>query len=145
MAKNNQKSQKLLGECLCGSVSFELSGPLRDIVSCYCSECRKTSGNFVSATLVKENQIHFIEESGLAWFKNDLAIRGFCQLCGSNLFWRQQPENGKVSVMAGCLEAETGLKVISHIFVADKSDFHEIAGNAPQYKNLGKHETSVRG
>ncbi len=137
MVINNQESQKLLGECLCGSVSFVLSGPLRDIVSCYCSECRKTSGNFVSATSVKENQVHFIEESGLSWFKNDLAIRGFCQICGSSLFWKQQPENGEVSVMAGCLEAETGLKVKSHIYVANRSDFHEIAGNAPQYNKSG--------
>ena len=132
------KIHMLLGECLCGSVSFVLSGPLRNIVSCYCSECRKTSGNFVSATLVKEGQIHFIDQSGWAWFKNDLASRGFCQLCGSSLFWKPQPEDGRVSVMAGCLDAETGLKVVAHIFVADKSDFHEIAGNAPQYKSQSK-------
>ncbi len=136
MAKKKRNPRKLLGECLCGSVSFELSGPLRNIVSCYCSECRKTSGNYVSATSVKEKQIHFIDQSGLAWFKNDLANRGFCQLCGSSLFWKQL-ENGEVSVMAGCLEADTGLKVKSHLFVADKSDFHEIAGNAPQYNRSG--------
>ncbi len=130
MTKNNQK---LLGECLCGSVSFELSAPFRDIVSCYCSECRKTSGNFVSATSVEESQIHFIEQSGLAWFETILSIRGFCQLCGSNLFCRQQPETGKVIVMTGCLEAKTGHRVTTQIFVTDKSDFHEIAGNAPQY------------
>jgi hypothetical protein len=134
MAGRDKGQQKLTCECLCGSVKFELTAPFREIVSCYCSECRKTSGNFVSATAVWEEQIHFIEQCGLAWFTTEKASRGFCQICGSSLLWKQQPANGKVSVMAGCLPVRTGLKVKAHIFVDDKSDYHEIGASAPQYK-----------
>jgi hypothetical protein len=133
--KGDTGNRKLTGECFCGSVKFELSGPFREIISCYCSECRKASGNFVSATAVPEERIHFIEQSGLAWFHTERAVRGFCQICGSSLLWKPQPENGHVSVMAGCLPVDTGLRVKAHIYVDDKSDFHEIHGSAPQYKN----------
>lgn len=134
MTNSDTGQQKLIGECLCGSVKFELTAPFREIVSCYCTECRKTSGNFVSATAVPDEQIHFIEQCGLAWFTTEQATRGFCQICGSSLLWKHEPDDGKVSVMAGCLPAHTGLKVKAHIFVDDKSDYHEVSASAPQYK-----------
>ncbi len=134
MTNRDKGQQKLIGECLCGSVKFELTAPFREIISCYCSECRKSSGNFVSATAVPEGRIHFIEQCGLAWFSTEKASRGFCQICGSSLLWKKQPENGSVSVMAGCLSRDTGLQVKAHIFVDDKCDYHEISSSAPQYK-----------
>ena len=33
------------GHCLCGAVSFEVHGPLRDILLCHCEECRRWLGN----------------------------------------------------------------------------------------------------
>ncbi|MES9904605.1 MAG: GFA family protein [Sedimenticola sp.] len=123
----------LSGSCLCGSVRFEVEKPLREVVSCYCSECRRSSGNFVSATGVPEERLHLLDSTGLAWYESDLARRGFCQQCGSNLFWTPQPADGAVRIMAGCLEPVTGLKVRAHIFTGDKCDFQEIAGTAPEY------------
>ena len=32
------------GRCLCGAVTYEVRGPLRDIVLCHCVECRRWSG-----------------------------------------------------------------------------------------------------
>jgi hypothetical protein len=133
MTDHDSSQQKLIGECLCSSVIFELTAPFREIISCYCSECRKTSGNFVSATAVPEDRIHFIEQSGLDWFTTDKGRRGFCRICGSSLLWKHQPENGMVSVMAGCLPVHTGLRVKAQIYVSDKSDFHEISSASPQY------------
>jgi hypothetical protein len=140
MTESHKGQRKLIGECLCGSVKFEITAPFRKIVSCYCSECRKTSGNFVSATAVYDDQIRYIEQCGLSWFSTEKAKRGFCQLCGSSLLWKNHHADGKVSVMAGCLEVQTGLKVEAHIFTADKSDFHEISSGAPQFEQdyIGK-------
>jgi len=132
--RSKNEHQKLYGECLCGSVKYEIKAPFRDVVNCYCSECRKTSGNFVSATRVSNSQLNIQQDIGLRWYKNSLSQKGFCQHCGANLFWRCVPDNGKVSIMAGCLQPNNGLKVAGHIFIADKSDFHEITDSAPQYQ-----------
>jgi hypothetical protein len=52
--------------------------------------------------------------------------------CGGNLFWRPTaPGSGVTSIMAGTLDAPTGLKVMQHIFIADKSDYYEIGDTAP--------------
>ena len=121
------------GGCLCGAVRYEISGTMRKVVYCHCEQCRKTSGHFVAATAVDHDQLRFVEGSGLAWYKSsDIADRGFCNLCGSSLFWR--PGHGKyMAVMAGALDTPTRLASREHIHVADASDYYDIADGLPQY------------
>jgi len=38
------------GSCLCGAVTYQVSGALRPVVACHCSQCRKASGHHVAAT-----------------------------------------------------------------------------------------------
>ena len=79
------------GSCLCGGVKYQISGEMRPIVACHCSQCRKTSGNFVAATRVAKVDLTFDSMTTLKWFKSsDEAERGFCGTCGSNLFWQRQ-------------------------------------------------------
>lgn len=122
------------GGCLCEGVRYEVHGPLRDVLACHCSQCRKTSGHFVAATAVETADLVFTQASTLHWFKSsETAERGFCSRCGGNLFWRQTgPGAHAISIMAGTLDAPTGLKVYGHIFAADKSDYYTITDSAPQ-------------
>ena len=114
------------GSCLCGGVKYQINGPMRPIVACHCSQCRKTSGNYVAATRVAKVDLVFDSMSTLKWYKSsDVAERGFCGTCGSNLFWqRQVGEN--TSIMAGTIDPPTGLHIAQHIFVGDKSDFYDL-------------------
>ena len=114
------------GSCLCGGVKYQINGPMRPIVACHCSQCRKTSGNYVTATRVAKVDLVFDSMSTLKWYKSsDVAERGFCGTCGSNLFWqRQVGEN--TSIMAGTIDPPTGLHIAQHIFVGDKSDFYDL-------------------
>ena len=114
------------GSCLCGGVKFKVTAPLRDIIACHCSQCRKTSGNFVAATSAPIAGVNFETHETLRWYRSsDKAERGFCGACGGNLFWRKV-EGDTLSIMAGMLDPPTGLKIAQHIFVADKSDFYEL-------------------
>ncbi len=121
------------GSCLCGRVAFEVSGELRPVEFCHCSQCRKTSGHFVAATACHPDELRLKADESLRWFASSAtADRGFCAECGSSLFWR--PKHGKhISIMAGTLEQPTGLKAIRHICVADASDYYQIADGLPQY------------
>ncbi len=121
-------SVRARGGCLCGGVRYEIRGPLRDVIACHCSQCRKTSGHFVAASQALSADIVLVESSTLKWYRSSPeAKRGFCTECGGNLFWRPDGQNPPVtSIMAGTLDAPTGLKIIKHIFVADKSDYYEI-------------------
>lgn len=102
------------GGCLCGGVTYELRGPLRSVVACHCTQCRKTSGHYASATQVEARNAT-IQGPSLTWFaSSDAAERGFCSTCGSNLFWRRKG-NPYISIFAGTIDGPTGLKTESQI------------------------------
>jgi hypothetical protein len=66
------------------------------------------------------------------WYASSAeARRGFCGTCGSVLFWKAQGED-MISFALGALETPTGLALETHIFVADKGDYYEIADGLPQ-------------
>jgi hypothetical protein len=73
-----------------------------------------------------------IDDAGsLVWYRSSgTAERGFCQTCGSNLFWRQLGAT-VISIGAGTLDAPTGIAIEKHIFCADKSDYYELGDGLP--------------
>ena len=121
------------GSCLCGAVTFQLTGKMRGIIACHCVECRKVSGHYWAATSVAEEDLHFESDEGLAWYRSSDAIsRGFCQTCGSTLFYKPLAED-RIVVSAGVLEPGSGLNMTHHAFAAEKGDYYQIADDLPQY------------
>ena len=111
------------GSCLCGGVRFELGPPLRDVVVCHCSLCRR-SGTLAGAyTSVPRDALRLTEQKGLRWYVDvNRRRRGFCGTCGATLFWSDEAEP-TISVSAGSLDEPTGLATETHIFVADAADW----------------------
>jgi hypothetical protein len=125
------------GSCLCGAVTFRLDGPLRGVVTCHCTQCRKTSGHFWAATSVPHVQFHMDRDEGLSWYQSsETARRGFCRLCGSSLFWEMLGE-GRIAVAAGALDDPTGLTTAKHIFCASKGDYYDLTDGLPQHEGWG--------
>lgn len=113
------------GSCLCGGVKYKISGALRPVVACHCTQCRKTSGHYVAATQCEAKDLN-VEAATLTWFKSsEVAERGFCGCCGSNLFWRRFG-NANVSIFAGTLDGKTGLKMESQIHAESKGDYYDL-------------------
>jgi hypothetical protein len=120
------------GSCLCGGVAFEITGPLRPVVACHCTQCRKQSGHYGAFTACDDKDLHFRARDTLAWYKaSPLAGRGFCKVCGSLLFWKADGA-AHTSIAAGSLDGKTGLKTEGHIYCADKGDYYEICDGAYQ-------------
>jgi len=117
------------GSCLCGAISYEVAGPLRPVIACHCTQCRKASGHHVAATSAMREHVAITGE--VTWYvSSDMARRGFCGICGSNLFWDGPGEN--LSIFAGTLDGPTGLETVGHIYCADKGDYYEIPADARQ-------------
>ncbi len=130
--RTGQLAARVTGGCLCGAVRYQVTGPLRDVVSCHCTHCRRTSGHFVAATAARSSDVVLLEESGLRWYTaSNKTRRGFCDRCGSSLFW-EPAEGGHTSIMAGTLDGETGLKTVRHICVETAGDYYRIGDGVPQ-------------
>jgi len=114
------------GGCLCGAVVYEVDGPLGDSVACHCGMCRKTSGHYWSASQVAVSALRLVREDGLTWYRSsDTAKRGFCNTCGSSLFWEMDGE-GKISVASGTLDSPTQTRTKKHIHLAEKGDYYDL-------------------
>lgn len=125
---NPNQQKQLTGSCLCGDVRYKIDGPVRDIVNCFCEQCRKTSGHHVAATRVNKDHLELVSDKTLQWYEClPKVFRGFCNSCGSSLFWdNRNTEDNEIAVMAGALDAPTGLKTIGNIFIEDASDYCKI-------------------
>ena len=76
------------GSCLCGAVCFEVVGPLPAASACHCSRCRKLTGNYEAGVDVDKSVVMISGADNITWFRSsDVARRGFCRTCGSQLFF----------------------------------------------------------
>jgi hypothetical protein len=120
------------GGCLCGAVRYEVRGPLRPVVACHCTQCRRMTGHFLAATAARDADFGLTRDSSLKWYSaSPNARRGFCSSCGSTLFWRGDGRD-YVAIAAGSIDGATGLKLVQHIYTADKGDYYELDDGAPQ-------------
>lgn len=126
------------GGCLCGAVRFEISRPLRDVVVCHCSLCRR-SGTYAGAyTSAPHAALRLVEDRGLAWYVDvNGRSRGFCGECGASLLWAEEGAD-EVSISAGALDGTSGLRTGAHIFLASAADWETLPQDAsPQALDRG--------
>lgn len=128
---------KLSGECMCGAVAFEALRDRDHADACHCGQCRRWSGNYWASVNVPFDSLKVTRgEAQLRWFRSsDKVRRGFCENCGSALFWhadRMKEYADRIAVGLGALDAPTGVHIAEHIFVADKGDYYDIVDGLPQ-------------
>jgi hypothetical protein len=127
------------GSCLCGNITYEIQGQLRPVIACHCSQCRKASGHHVAATRCRTENLT-VSGDTLVWYKSsDIAERGFCRTCGSNLFWRRFGSEN-TSIFAGALDNPTDLKMVGQIYTTDKGDYYDLP-DVPDMGDISKLKT----
>jgi hypothetical protein len=130
------------GSCLCGQVRFELDGGIELINNCHCSMCRKAHGAAFGSFLHAESQ-------GFRWTTGEDLMttyqssegnaRVFCRICGSNM---PVLEGGgsQVTIPAGSLDDDPGVRPMVNIFVASKAPWFEISDALPQFERFPPQE-----
>ncbi|MGI9481696.1 MAG: GFA family protein [Hyphomicrobiales bacterium] len=122
------------GSCLCGGVTYEITGPMRDVINCHCIQCRKQTGHFMAATRADTANFKLTKDETLKWYRaSDTAMRAFCDTCSATLFWQADDNKEKISIAAGTLDGETGLTTQSDIYVDWKGDYYELSEDVPHY------------
>jgi hypothetical protein len=128
----------LRGSCLCGKVSYEISGKLSGALNCHCSMCRKAHGAaFRSRARVNAADFKWIKgEDLITWFESSPGTqRGFCSRCGSPLLSRFDNKSS-YGLPLGALDDDPGVKPLMHVYVASKAPWHDITDALPQFDAL---------
>ncbi len=122
------------GSCLCGSVTWEISGEPEAAYNCHCKICRKAHGAAFGT-------YWYVAAENFRWTSSlDTVVRcassaelnrGFCSTCGSVV-----PDVAGESfyVPAGCHDEGTAPE--SHIFVAHKAPWYDLTGNLPRHDDF---------
>ena len=77
------------GGCQCGAIRFHAS-ELRDNPHlCYCRMCQKATGNLFAALVgVRHEHLTWTRGKPAEFDSSGIATRGFCQNCGTSLYYR---------------------------------------------------------
>ncbi|TVY44574.1 hypothetical protein LSUB1_G000840 [Lachnellula subtilissima] len=120
------------GSCLCGSITYTVSGTPSTSVLCHCTSCKKSSGsafmanNFYEASVKSQFlpptnrrekcQLHITGPTSTLKTYNDTSPdaggfvqRSFCGDCGSNIFIKNSKWENAVIVATGTLDYEEAL------------------------------------
>jgi hypothetical protein len=131
---------RITGRCLCGDVTYEITGHLGIFQYCHCSRCRKFTGSAHAANLLVrpqdfrwlagEDQVGRYEVAEAKHFATS-----FCRRCGSSLPWLTQ--SGKsVVVPAGTLEDDPGIRPSQNVCYGSRAAWYEPAERLPRFDGL---------
>jgi len=129
------------GGCLCGAVKYRLSGTdktIRGITACHCQQCRRWSGHHWASLIGPKSGFSITKgEDNVRWYQSSpKAKRGFCQTCGSTLFWHgfgYASLKDQIDVSAGSLDDAGKRTLRRHIFCAHKGTYYQIKDGVPEF------------
>ena len=124
------------GRCLCGQISYELSGDVIATAVCHCDHCQRQSGGAFSVNLIAmESQLAVSGE--LTTFEdrgeNDDAVyvyRRFCGSCGSPIFSAMIEPAGLIAVKAGTLDEKSAVAPNVEAWCEQKQPWVDLPGIA---------------
>lgn len=129
--------KKIKGSCLCKSISFEIINECRYSVLCHCTMCQKSNAEFSNYTKVQKENIKFLNKKNLKWFLSSKNYkRGFCNNCGSSLFFQSRHSENEISVSTGSLNSKIPVK--GHIYYKDKKSNITFSNKYKKFSNSAK-------
>lgn len=121
------------GVCLCGAVSLTTSKKT-EVEICHCEMCRRWGGGpFMVIHCVTDGgaDIQISDMNSVAVFESSKwAERGFCNTCGTHLFYRLK-ESNNYSIPVGLFQNQEGYEMKEQIFIDKKPDYYSFANDTP--------------
>ena len=114
------------GRCLCGAVTYELTGDPLATAVCHCDHCQRQSGGAFSVNVIAmatqltvTGELRTYEERGE--LGDDVyVLRRFCPTCGSPIVSELVKTAGVVAVKAGTLDDRSAVKPTVEVWCVDK-------------------------
>lgn len=124
------------GSCLCGSVRYEIRGPLGPASHCHCTMCRKVHGAaFGTYSRVQRKDFVLLSgEDDIASYPSSPGItRTFCRKCGSTLQFVRATRPDTFALALGTLDDDPGIRPAMHIHIEGKAPWFDIDDGLPQH------------
>ena len=123
------------GSCLCGAITYEITGEIGDGYFCHCQRCRKANGSlFASNARIRPEQFKLLtgQASLKSYYHEGGLTRKFCGDCGSPIV-SERTQPAMMAVRLGTLDTPLAKGPIGHIFVKYKAEWETITDDLPQW------------
>lgn len=111
------------GRCLCGAVKVVAQALNRKVGTCHCKMCRQWGGGPLFAADCG-TEVRFEGQQNIAVFSSsEWAERGFCNVCGTHLFYRLT-ENQQHFMPVGLFEESDRIFFDHQVFIDEKPEFY---------------------
>ena len=111
------------GSCLCGAVRITVKSISNNVGACHCNFCRKWGGGPLMAVDCGSD-VSFEGEENVSVFNSSAwAERGFCNKCGSHLFYRLKANNQHI-MPVGLFDNEDRFVFDHQVFIDEKPSFY---------------------
>lgn len=120
------------GACLCGAVRVTARARSNNVGACHCSMCQKWGGGPLLAVECGSTVSFEGAEKIRTFNSSEWAERGFCQKCGTHLFYRLK-ESGHYAIPVGLFDDPSEWSLAEQIFIDKKPSFYSFS---EQTKNL---------
>lgn len=125
-----ENTMEASGHCLCGAVTYTAAGVDSDIHSCHCNICRRWSGG--PAFVASVAKVAFEGEQNITRYdSSEWAERGFCNCCGTNLFYRLKEADHYILWM-GTFDDQSAFRLAGEIYIDEKPATYDLAGEHPR-------------
>ncbi len=120
------------GRCLCGAVTYEVTGDLLATVICHCDHCQRQSGGAFSVNLVAMESQLAVEGTMASYDETSddgevlYVRRRFCGECGSPIVSELVQTGGVVAVKAGTLDDRSGVAPTGEVWCIDRQPWVEL-------------------
>lgn len=134
---NSVAERTYVGGCLCGAVTYEISGTASSFFHCHCRRCRKSSGTGHASNII-------LRPGTAGWTGGEEWLEGFnvpgakrfrtvfCGRCGSPLP-RVAADLSVAVIPAGSLDEEPDILPTDRIFCAYRTSWSCESGELPAW------------
>ncbi len=135
--KNSPSSSPFMGQCLCGSITYEVDEISPAMGHCHCSMCRKFHGAaFATFGEAKPSDFRWTNGEDLlrSFVGHNGSVRQFCKNCGSSMtFSPADNPLGLIEFSLGTLDSEIDLRPDVHIYLGSKANWFDICDRLPKF------------
>jgi len=132
---------KQTGQCLCGSLKYEVTEEPVMSANCHCTHCQKTSGAAFSTNIVVPVNGFEIKGNTLTTYvdqgdSGQHLRRYFCNTCGSPIYTDVDVMPGVVVVKAGTLDDTTSYTPGANIWCDSQMSWLKNKLQAPDFEKM---------
>jgi hypothetical protein len=128
------------GHCLCGAVSYVVTGEPVGTGQCHCKDCQRASGTgHMSLARFKAEDVAMTGRT--ASFASTAAsgninTRHFCPSCGSRLYGQNSAAPGILNLSVGCIDDNDWFRTQRVVYAKDRPSWDVTPTDVPNFERM---------